>query len=56
MRIYRVKMNCVISIKMDDSVEPYDFEEMMFDIIENDFEEQGWKVEELDIKKWEEVE
>ena len=56
MRTYKVKMNCVISIKMDDGVEPYDFEEIMYDMIENDLEEREWKIEELDIKKWEEVE
>lgn len=52
MRTYKVKMNCVISIKMDDSVEPYDFEEIMYEMIKNDLEERDWKVEELNIEGW----
>ena len=56
MRTYKVKMNCVISIKMDDGVEPYDFEEIMYEMIKDDLEERDWKIEELDIKDWEEVE
>jgi len=55
MRTYKVKMNCVISINMDDSVEPYDFEEIMYEIIKDDLEERDWKVEKLNIEKWEEM-
>jgi len=53
MRTCKVKMNCVISIKMDDSVEPYDFGGILYEMIKNDLEERGWKVEKLNIKKWE---
>lgn len=49
MRTYKVKMDCVISIKMDDAVEPYDFEESAYQMIENDLEKQGWEVKELNI-------
>lgn len=55
MRTYKVKMDCVISIKMDDGVEPYDFEEILYEMIENDLEKREWKVEELNIKGWAEL-
>ena len=54
MRTYKVKMNCVISIKMDDAVESYDFGEIVYEMIENDLEKREWKVEKLNIEKWEE--
>jgi hypothetical protein len=55
MRTYKVKMDCIISIKMDDGVEPYDFEEIMHEMIENDLEKREWKVEKLNIKGWAEL-
>ena len=51
MRTYKVKMDCVISIKMADSVEPYDFKKIVHEMIESDLEKQDWKVEELNIKE-----
>ena len=51
MRTYKVKMNCVISIEMDDAVEPYDFGEIVYEMIESDLEKQDWKVEKLNIEK-----
>lgn len=56
MRTYKVKMNCTISIKMDDAVEPYDFEESAYQMIEDDLKKQGWEVKELNINKIEEKE
>ena len=55
MRTYTVKMDCIISIKMDDGVEPYDFEKIMYKMIKDDLEEREWKVEELNIKGWAEL-
>ena len=55
MRKYKVKINCIISVKLADNIKPCNFKKIIHSMIKEDLEEEYWKIEKLNIEKGEEL-